>query len=299
LCTSCGTPLSTGTQVCPQCGRQTSAINRIFSGLTQSVMPGPLETAKHTAKYMSFALAAFALFGLLFGQSLSIPGSARVLAIAAYWVLVPWWVYLDAMWRKMDAVPWALLTLLTNVFGLVTYLVIRYPDPRACSQCGAYLTVGLKRCPYCGSEAERTCPRCQASVKADWVYCPACASQLPAMQPSASAADEQPDTTPLLTLQGTVTDAATKSPIPGAEVRVDSKREGAATTTDPLGRFVLADLDPRPYVILASAKGYAQDAKAYIPSPAGAGRVDLALYPAETGKPTAHKAARQEDVSGS
>ena len=283
FCTACGASLTGPAQVCPVCGRQTSVVNRVFAGLTESLAPGPLERAKHTAKYMAITLAAVVFFGsvLLSVLPQQLQGFARfiwIFSVAAYWILVPWWVYLDAMWRRMDAVPWAILTLLTNVFGLVTYLVIRYPDPSACQKCGAVLTVGLKRCPYCGSEAERTCPRCQASVKPDWIYCPSCSAQLPMRQEMNAQPGEAAPTA--VSARGTVIDAATGTPIPGAEVKIDSKGNGKAATTDPLGRFVLADLEPRPYVLLASAEGYVEQAKAYMLSPATPAQVHFWLCPA-------------------
>ncbi len=197
----------------------------------------------------------------------------------------------------MDAVPWALLTLLTNVFGLVTYLVIRYPDPRPCPQCGAYLTMELKRCPYCGSEAEPTCPRCQSPVKADWVYCPACAAQLPLPTQTGPAQDDigSVAASPSVSIAGTVVDAQTGLPLAEAEVKVDSKAEAPGVTTDESGRFLLSGLDPRPYVLVASAEGYIAQAKGYTPTATGAGRLHFMLLPARIPAATASP-AEAEDI---
>lgn len=259
ICSQCGTALAAPGPICPNCGRPMSAINRVFARMTDSLAPGSLERARHTAMYMAIALGAFVLFGILFGRVLRIPDVLGVIAISAYWVLVPWWVYLDATRRRMEPVPWALLTLLTNVFGLVTYLVIRYPDPGACRQCGAYLAIGQKHCPYCGSEAGLICPQCKAPLRAEWAYCPACAMQLsvPVAQPKT---EQIPNC-----VEGIVSDASTGNPISGAEVRVDSKSDGLKAETDASGRYRLENLEPRPYVLVASAKGYEEAAKAYKP----------------------------------
>jgi len=272
VCTACGMEMALCEVTCPNCGHQAlghrarSGLHQMWAGLLESLSSESVERAKHTAKYMAIALGTLAAFshlmllGRYYGPGRDLMQFLWVVSIAAYWVLLPWWVYLDAKWRRMDAIPWAILTLLTNVFGLVTYLVIRYPDPRTCPQCRAYLTIGLKRCPYCGSEAEPTCPRCQAPVKTDWVFCPACAAQLP----SPGAATD-PQAAPLMAVSGSVVDAISGLPVPGAEVGADSKADRVFIQTDPLGRFMLSDLQPRPHVIVASAKGYAAEAKPFVP----------------------------------
>jgi len=268
-------------------GRIAASIRRSYSGLVDSLARGPAEKARTTAKQMAFGLAAAAFFSFIVANGLRPPlsdlfGLITVLAFAGYWVMVAWWVYLDASWRRMDAVPWAMLALVTNLVGLVTYLVIRYPDPKSCPQCGAALPIGLKRCPYCGAEAELACPRCQSPVKPDWVYCPACAARLPGVQAPAAAPAAQ------VSVTGTITDALTSSPIDSGEVRIDSKEGGQSTTADPQGRFVLSGLEPRPYVLIASAPGYVPEAKACTPNPSGAVQLHFSLHPAPDSRPTTH-----------
>lgn len=293
LCTRCGALLPARHRPCTDCGHHSPAgrlatvAGAARTELVNSLSGKPLERSRDTAKQMAIALAGVVVVGLIL---LNATGGVfqwfvkliYVLSAAGYWVLVAWWVYLDATWRRMDAIPWAIITLITNVVGLVTYLVIRYPDPRVCTQCGASLTTGLKRCPYCGSEAEPSCPRCQASVRPDWVYCPSCSSRLPAAQ----TADAPPSATDRearisLSASGTVVDASTGAPIEGALVRVDSRTESPSTLTDPLGRFVLSGLEPRAYVLVAEADGYSQEARAFSPDTAGAGRAHFGLRPAQ------------------
>ena len=264
ICSQCGATLAAPSPTCPNCGRPMSAVNRVFARMTDSLAPGSLERARRTAKYMALTFiglvfAEWAIHDALPRALEGFGGFLAVISFAAYWVLVPWWVYLDATWRRMEAVPWALLTLLTNVFGLVTYLVIRYPDPGACRQCGAYLTAGQKHCPQCGAEAMLTCPQCKAPLRAEWAYCPACAAQLsaPTVQPKQQQVQSS--------VTGLVTDATTGKPIAGAEVRVDSKSDGLKAATDECGRYRLENLEPRSYVLIASAKGYEESAKPYTP----------------------------------
>ena len=190
-------------------------------------------------------------------------------------MLVAWWVYLDSAWRRMDGVPWAVLTLVTNVVGLVTYLVIRYPDPRSCVSCGASIPTGLKFCPFCGSEAEAMCPHCQAPIKPGWQFCPVCAARL---TPSESAIEDAPGVTSGVTISGSVLDAVEQTPIAGARVEIDSVAGGTPVTTDSLGRFELSVPDQRPYVLVASREGYTSQARPYSPGTKDARHVRFALH---------------------
>jgi RNA polymerase subunit RPABC4/transcription elongation factor Spt4 len=284
ICTQCGATLAGGVGPCPLCGHRSwtdhvkPVLDRVYTALKDSLVSGPIDKTKHTIQYMSMALlVAFVLANVLGSLNLlhsrSGLGQLMLLSGAGYWVLVAWWVYVDATWRRMDAVPWGVLTLVTNVIGVVTYLVIRYPDPRTCSQCGAGLSTGLKRCPYCGTETEPVCPQCQSPVRPDWVYCPVCAVKLP-------VPEAKPQPPAMVSISGNVVDARTGSPIAGAEITIDSKTAVATASTDDTGRFVLTNLSPRPYVLVASMDGYVPQAKPCAVQANGPLQVSFSLGPA-------------------
>lgn len=86
----------------------------------------------------------------------------------------------------------------------------------------------------------------------------------------------------MLSASGTVVDASTGAPVEGAEVRVDSRGESPSTWTDARGRFLLSGLEPRVYVLIASAEGYTSQAKALAPDSAGRGILHFALRSAAT-----------------
>ncbi|MCS6862648.1 MAG: hypothetical protein NZT92_20275, partial [Abditibacteriales bacterium] len=73
-----------------------------------------------------------------------------LLALIGYWLLLPLWVYADARRAQMRATPWAFFTLLTNVIGLLTYLVVKSEMPPCCPQCRRELAREFAICPYCG-----------------------------------------------------------------------------------------------------------------------------------------------------
>lgn len=134
-------------------------------------------------------LAAWALIalGVLLALNLLIRGLPILIGVA---VLLgpPIWVYLDGTKRGLDRAPlWALLVLLSNVVGLVIYLIAR-PDAelRSCKHCGANLRPEWRVCASCGAEADasRACPSCAAVVDRGWRYCPQCKAELP-VEPTA------------------------------------------------------------------------------------------------------------------
>ena len=302
-CLTCGANLADPYRPCLRCGSQSccarvvARLRQVWTRLVQSLSPERLAEARTTAKHLAFACAAAFLLGMLVlsntyqqGALENILSLGVLLAGAVYWVLLAWWVYLDATWRRMEAVPWALLILLTNVIGAATYLVIRYPDPHCCPQCGAGLSSGQKHCPYCGAVAEQTCPRCELAIRGDWVFCPACAARLP-VRYSAEPATFTPRT---LCVSGTVVDAIDASPVAGAQVKIDSRTQGRSTTTDSVGRFTISQLEPRPYVFLARAQGYVAQAKAYEPTASGTSRVHFSLYPVPDQSRTGESASPED-----
>ncbi len=296
VCLRCGSMTPGVTSACPACGNAPmlasvrSSLAEVYSSLANSLVRGPADRTKDTAKHLAFAFGAVVILGAILAPTFlrnplaAIWGLVFVLSVAAYWVLVAWWVYLDSAWRRMDGVTWAILTLVTNLVGLVTYLVIRGPDPRTCPRCAAAVPANLKYCPFCGSQAQTVCPRCQAPIKAEWQYCSACAAPLrftksPPTAPASTAQAEQepvPDQ-PGVAISGSVVDVVTDSPISSAQVVVDSAAGGASATTDALGRFRIAVDVERPYVLIASAEGYMSQPKAYTPGTEESAHVRFAL----------------------
>lgn len=279
-CYRCGSGLGSQTEVCPICGYQNylgrleSMARRIYGGLADSVTSAPTAKGRDTAKSIAIACAAFGVFGLIFHRL--VPSVLAGISLAGYWVLLAWWVYLDSAWRRMYPFPWAVLTLVTNLFGLATYLVVRNPDPKTCSQCGSVLSIGLKWCPYCGTETEIVCPVCQSAVNADWVYCPACSTELPGRKGPSSGDEEKACST---VIRGTVVDGKSARPISDALVKVDSKSLSVSATTDAMGRFALTGLEVRPYVLVASAEGFTARAESYSPSAVGSKSISFVLFP--------------------
>jgi RNA polymerase subunit RPABC4/transcription elongation factor Spt4 len=97
-----------------------------------------------------------------------------VLSLVLYWLMLPWWVYLDARPRTEKAVPLAIFVLLTNFLGWLTYLVIRPEADRICPVCVTLLEPGFRLCPHCGWSGALRCRQCGRGVRSDWRFCPYC-----------------------------------------------------------------------------------------------------------------------------
>jgi len=75
-------------------------------------------------------------------------------------ILLCVWVYRDAESRGMSGPLWLIIVLITGIFGLIIYLIVRKekqgpaaaPVTRVCTSCGRSVSPGVKFCPHCGKE---------------------------------------------------------------------------------------------------------------------------------------------------
>ena len=109
-----------------------------------------------------------------------------------YWLMLPWWVYMDAAQRTEKAAPLAVFVLLTNFLGWLTYLVIRPEADRICPVCVTMLEPGFRLCPYCGWSGALRCRQCGRGVRSDWRFCPYCETPRPEMDPAANGLATSP-----------------------------------------------------------------------------------------------------------
>jgi len=115
-----------------------------------------------------------------------------VLGGIAYWLLLPWWVFVDARTRRARALPFAILTLVTNAAGWAAYMATRPEFPAKCGGCGRALAPAFRVCPSCGQPVSGRCPQCGAPVREDWLFCPYCEHGLaepPEEQPASGPSD--------------------------------------------------------------------------------------------------------------
>lgn len=87
-------------------------------------------------------------------------------AVLVVVILVAVWVYRDAEERDMNGALWLIVVILTNIIGLIIYLVVRGDHPKKeakettagqpegpfCPSCGDRLTEGDRFCSNCGHD---------------------------------------------------------------------------------------------------------------------------------------------------
>src|SRR5207253_3912026 len=108
---------------------------------------------------------AFAAFNM--GPILSI---GAILSLFLYWLILPWWVFLDARPRTEKAAPLAVFVLLTNFLGWLTYLVIRPEAERLCPICRELMQPSFRCCPRCGRSSQTRCRQCGRPARSDWRF---------------------------------------------------------------------------------------------------------------------------------
>ena len=100
--------------------------------------------------------------------------TGALVSFAVYWLMLPWWVYLDARWRTAKAAPLAVFVFLTNFLGWLTYLVIRPEVNQICPVCVTVLEPSFRACPHCGWSRAIRCRQCGRALRSDWRFCPYC-----------------------------------------------------------------------------------------------------------------------------
>ncbi len=109
-------------------------------------------------------------YGML---TLKIAASVLMLLFMIYWIIVALWVYQNARRSKLSAPVWGIVTLFTNLAGVLVYLVYKYLN-NVCVSCGAVQAKGNIFCTHCGSKIGTTCSACGHVLKPSDHYCPKC-----------------------------------------------------------------------------------------------------------------------------
>lgn len=109
-------------------------------------------------------------YGIL---ALKIAASVCMLLFMIYWILVALWVYQNAAKSKLSAPIWGIITLFTNLAGVLWYLIYKHASG-VCAYCGAVQSRGNLYCTFCGKKIGSTCRECGHGLKPTDYYCPKC-----------------------------------------------------------------------------------------------------------------------------
>lgn len=109
-------------------------------------------------------------YGIL---SLKITASIIMLLFMIYWIIVALWVYQNAQKSKLSAPVWGIITLFTNLAGVLVYLIYKHING-ICGFCGAVQARENVFCTECGKKIGITCDECGHFLKLSDNYCPKC-----------------------------------------------------------------------------------------------------------------------------
>jgi hypothetical protein len=100
-------------------------------------------------------------------------------AMAAAFVLLVGYIFVDAKRRGMNRVLWTLLAIfIPNAIGIILYFVLRDPVAVPCPSCGTPASKSHAYCSCCGAAVRTACPACHQPVEAGWRACARCGASL-------------------------------------------------------------------------------------------------------------------------
>ncbi|MDR3598802.1 zinc ribbon domain-containing protein [Clostridium sp.] len=94
-----------------------------------------------------------------------------------YWIGLALWVYKDAKKKKMNEALWGIIAIITNLVGLVVYMLYRQNN-EICYKCGTLQSKYNIFCSNCGTKIKKTCDSCGMIVDDNNKYCGKCGNDL-------------------------------------------------------------------------------------------------------------------------
>ncbi|MDI6618924.1 MAG: zinc ribbon domain-containing protein [Clostridiales bacterium] len=104
-------------------------------------------------------------------------GSVLAVILLIYWIGLALWVYKDSNEKRMNAALWGIVTLITNLIGLLVYVLVKQ-NSEVCYKCGAAQNKYNVYCYNCGAKINNLCSKCGAIVNEKDKYCIKCGNKL-------------------------------------------------------------------------------------------------------------------------
>lgn len=108
---------------------------------------------------------------------LKLAASVFMLLFMIYWIIIALRVYQNALKCRLNAAVWGIITLFTNLAGVLVYTIFKHTN-KTCGSCGAVQPVWNVFCTVCGNKIGLTCPDCSNSLKPNDNYCAKCGKKI-------------------------------------------------------------------------------------------------------------------------
>lgn len=103
--------------------------------------------------------------------------SIMVLFFMIYWIITSLMIYQNALKIKLNAYFWGILTLFTNVIGVLIYLI--YKNNRiTCNKCNTSNEKNNIYCINCGNKINDCCTKCHTIINKKDKYCKSCGEKI-------------------------------------------------------------------------------------------------------------------------
>ena len=113
------------------------------------------------------------------GADISVKIVACIISMLSglYWIIVALWVYQNAEKSKMNAALWGIITLITNLAGVLVYAIFKQSNV-TCDGCGALQSKAHMFCTKCGKKLGESCSECGALIRKNDEYCSKCGKKV-------------------------------------------------------------------------------------------------------------------------
>ena len=106
-----------------------------------------------------------------------IAGAILIFMGMLYWIIVASAVYQNALKSKVNYILWTAVVFVTNMFGVILYLIYKY-NRVTCKVCGKSNSKDSLYCTCCGEKIGKSCSKCSNIVGKKDLFCKSCGKKL-------------------------------------------------------------------------------------------------------------------------
>lgn len=103
--------------------------------------------------------------------------SIIILFLSLYWIIVALMIYQNSLNRGLNPYIWTGLTLITNVIGVMIYLIYKY-NRVTCNKCKTSNNKNNLYCTSCGNKINKSCKKCHSIISKKDKYCKSCGEKI-------------------------------------------------------------------------------------------------------------------------
>lgn len=97
--------------------------------------------------------------------------------LAFYLIIVALWTYQNAKTNRLNAPLWGIITLFTNIIGVLIYAVYKR-NIIVCEKCNSIQNKNNIYCTRCQNKLNETCEKCRSIISVHDKYCSHCGGQV-------------------------------------------------------------------------------------------------------------------------